>query len=118
MLLFCKAPEPEPDSFLRTNGVQGDDVDVAPPEEAIGTTVVTIIGVVIAAVTVVGAAAVVLQGKTSVEKAEKARDAAAAGGNRCAEDCDQHSLPVCIAHEGDAALHVLTYCLLMCLDWS
>eukprot|EP01043_Picozoa_sp_COSAG02_P009790 COSAG02_NODE_336_length_24344_cov_63.239101_9_plen_49_part_00 len=47
-----------------------------------GTTVVTIIGAVIAAVTVLGAAAVVMQGKSSVEKAEKARDAAAADDNR------------------------------------
>lgn len=115
MLVLCKAPEPEP--LLRTNVVQGDDVDVAPPE-AIGTTVVTIIGVVIAAVTVVGAAVVVVQGKTSVEKAEKARDAAAADGNRCAEDCVQHRLPVYLTYERGAALHVLKYCLLMFLEWS
>ena len=43
---------------------------------------VTVIGAVIAAVTVLGAAAVVLQGKSSVDKAERARDAAATGDNR------------------------------------
>ena len=56
-----------------------DDGGGAATEEGVGTSVVTVIGAVIAAVTVLGAAAVVLQGKSSVDKAEKARDAAAAG---------------------------------------
>jgi hypothetical protein len=77
VLLRFQAPEPEPSVLAPTPGDDGGGA-----QEGVGTTVVTIIGAVIAAVTVLGAVAVVLQGKSSVEKAEKARDAAAAGDNR------------------------------------
>merc|ERR1712086_921285 len=55
--------------------------DVRPPE-AVGTIVVPIVGGLIAVVIVIGAAVVVMRGKSSVEKAERAQAAAAAGDNR------------------------------------
>lgn len=79
---LCKAPEPEPTVGTLTVTDADDNGNAKPDAE--GNSVVTIIGVVIATVTVLGAAAVVVQGKSSVQKAEKARDTAAADDNRCA----------------------------------
>ena len=85
----------------------------------------TIIGGVIAAVTVLGAAAVVFQGKSSVEKAEKLRDAAAAGDNRYAQGwlvhplhhpADRvHALPVYVAYS--TTQQELTHVSCTCLYW-
>ena len=79
---FCKLPDTIADSYGSRSTISGVEDSGTSQPDGVSTTVVTIIGAVIAVVTLLGAVAVIVQGKSSVEKAEKARDAAAADDNR------------------------------------